>query len=59
MQNWFRVKYLLDGTHDKNPNGVALAGLVGKDAEAGCIACHSGEDDYLFSTDARLCRAMN
>ncbi|MDJ0825767.1 MAG: hypothetical protein QNJ16_09720 [Rhodobacter sp.] len=58
-QNWFWAKYLPDGTLDKNPKGMALAGLVGKNAEAGCIACHSGEDDYLFTTDAMIGMAMN
>jgi hypothetical protein len=50
-QNWFWVKYLPDGTLDKNPKGMMLAGRVAKGAEAGCIACHSGVDDYLFTTD--------
>jgi hypothetical protein len=49
--NWFWVKYLPDGTLDKNPAGMQLAGRVAKGAEAGCIACHSGADDYLFTTD--------
>jgi hypothetical protein len=31
---------------------MSLAGRVAKGADAGCIACHSGEDDYLFTTDA-------
>ena len=58
-QNWFWVKYLPDGTLDKNPAGMALAGLVGKNAEAGCIACHQGEEDFLFTTDAPMGMAMN
>ena len=49
--NWFWVKYLPDGTLDKNPAGMQLAGRVAKGAEADCIACHSGADDYLFTTD--------
>ena len=49
--NWFWVKYLPDGSLDKNPTGMRLAGRVAKGADAGCIACHSGEDDYLFTTD--------
>lgn len=55
-QNWYWVKYLPDGSLDKNPAGVSLAGRVGKDADAGCIACHfgAGGDDYLFTTDAAL-----
>lgn len=53
-QNWFYAKYLPDGELDMNPAGVPLAGLVGKGADAGCIACHqnAGGDDYLFTTDA-------
>ncbi len=51
-QNWFWVKYLPDGTLDKNPKGMSLAGRVAKGADAGCIACHSGEDDYIFTSDA-------
>lgn len=49
--NWFWVKYLPDGTLDKNPKGMRLAGRVAKGADAGCIACHSDADDYLFTTD--------
>ena len=51
-QNWFWVKYLPDGSLDKNPKGMALAGRVAKGADKGCIACHSNEDDYIFTTDA-------
>jgi len=53
-QNWFWVKYLPDGSLDKNPKGMSLAGRVAKGADVGCIACHSGEDDYLFTTDASM-----
>ena len=54
--NWFYAKYLPDGSLDMNPKGMALAGLVGKGADAGCIACHqnAGGDDYIFTTDADL-----
>lgn len=50
-QNWFWVKYLPDGSLDKNPKGMQLAGRVAKGADAGCIACHTGADgdDYLFT----------
>lgn len=51
-QDWFWVKYLPDGTLDKNPKGVGLAGRVAKGADTGCIACHSGDDDYIFTTDS-------
>ena len=50
--DWFWVKYLPDGSLDKNPKGMQLAGRVAKGADVGCIACHSGEDDYIFTTDA-------
>ncbi len=50
--NWFWVKYLPDGTLDKNPAGMQLAGRVAKGADAGCIACHSGAgEDYVFTSD--------
>jgi hypothetical protein len=50
--DWFWVKYLPDGTLDKNPEGMRLAGKVGKGMNAGCIACHSGAgDDMVFTTD--------
>lgn len=54
--DWFYAKYLPEGTLDQNPAGTPLAGLVGKGADAGCIACHQGAggDDYLFTTDADL-----
>ncbi len=50
-QNWFWVKYLPDGSLDKNPAGVALAGKVAKGMDVGCIACHAVApgDDYLFT----------
>lgn len=53
-QDWFWAKYLPDGTLDKNPAGMSLAGRVAKGADQGCIACHSGAEgeDYLFTTDA-------
>ena len=49
--NWFWAKYLPDGALDKNPNDMRLAGRVAKGADQGCIACHSGEADYLFTSD--------
>jgi len=50
-QNWFWAKYLPDGSLDKNPKGMMLAGKVAKGAKAGCIACHTGAPggDYLFT----------
>jgi hypothetical protein len=49
--NWFWVKYLPDGTLDRNPAGMELAGRVAKGADQGCIACHTGAGDYVFTTD--------
>jgi len=57
-QNWFWVKYLPDGSLDKNPKGMMLAGRVAKGADQGCIACHSGVDDYIFTTDAPMTMMM-
>jgi len=51
-QDWFWAKYLPDGSLDKNPKGMSLAGRVAKGADAGCIACHSGADDYVFTSDS-------
>lgn len=52
-RNWFYVKYSPDGSVMENPQGMKLAGLVGKGKDAGCIACHAmaGGDDYLFMND--------
>jgi len=50
-QDWFWAKFLPDGSLDKNPKGMQLAGRVAKGAEKGCIACHSNEDDYVFTSD--------
>jgi hypothetical protein len=51
--NWFYAKYLPDGSLDRNGKDMALAGLVAKGMDVGCIACHSAApgDDFLFSTD--------
>ena len=40
-KDWFWVKYLPDGSLDKNPKGMMLAGKVAKGAKKGCIACHT------------------
>ncbi len=49
-KNIFWAKFLGDGSLDKNPKGMQLAGRVAKGADVGCIACHSGADggDYEF-----------
>ncbi|MCF6301775.1 MAG: cytochrome P460 family protein [Devosiaceae bacterium] len=51
--NWFYAKYLPDGSLDKNPAGVELAGRVAKGMDQGCIACHSAApgEDFIFTTD--------
>ena len=50
--DWFWAKYLPDGSLDKNPKGMSLAGRVAKGADQGCIACHTGAgEDMLFTTD--------
>lgn len=53
-KNWFWVKYLPDGSLDKNPKGMMLAGKVAKGAKKGCIACHTGADggDMVFANVA-------
>lgn len=53
-QDWFYAKYLPDGTLDRNPKDMALAGRVAKGAPQGCIACHGSAPggDFLYVTDA-------
>jgi len=50
-QNWFWAKYLPDGSLDKNPKGMMLAGKIAKGADKGCIACHTKApgDNYIFT----------
>ena len=50
--DWFWAKFLPDGSLDKTPTGMALVGRVAKGMDTGCIACHSAEDDYIFTSDA-------
>lgn len=52
-KDWFWVKYLPDGSLDKNPKGMELAGKVAKGADQGCIACHTAApgEDYIFTSD--------
>ncbi len=40
-KNWFWVKYRANGTIDKNPKGMQLAGRIAKGMKVGCIACHN------------------
>jgi hypothetical protein len=51
--DWFWAKYTPAGDLDKNPKGVLLAGRIGKNASAGCIACHRaiGGDDLETLTE--------
>lgn len=53
-KDWFWVKFLPDGSLDKNPKGMRLAGLVAKGMDVGCIACHTAADgdDYVFTSNA-------
>ncbi len=46
--DWLWVKYRPDGSIDKTPEGIFLAGRV-----AGCIACHSNAPggDLVFTSD--------
>ena len=52
-KDWFWAKYLADGSLDKNPKGMLLAGKVAKGAPQGCIACHTAAPggDLVFNND--------
>ena len=52
-KDWFWVKYAPDGKILNNPKGTPLAGRIGKDANAGCIACHKAApgDDLVYNND--------
>ncbi len=52
-RDWFWVKYKADGSIDKNPAGMQLAGKVAKGKPKGCIACHSAAPggDMMFLHD--------
>ncbi len=52
-KDWFWVKFSPKGAVLKNPKGMALAGMVGKGANAGCIACHKAAPggDFVFNHD--------
>lgn len=51
-QDWFWAKYLPDGSFDKTPNGMPMAGKVAKGMDTGCIACHQGAgEDMVFTSD--------
>lgn len=48
--NWFWAKYLPDGSLDRSPDDVPLAGKVGS-----CITCHEAAagGDYIYSNDSQ------
>ena len=52
-KNWFYAKYKADGSLHANPDGVSLAGRVGKVGGPGCIGCHVGAPggDFVFRHD--------
>ena len=52
-KDWFYAKYLPDGSLDKNPKDMKLAGRVAKGAPTGCIACHKSAPggDFIFNHD--------
>lgn len=51
--DWFWVKYLPDGSLDKTPEGMGMAGKIAKGMDEGCIACHAGADggDMVFTSN--------
>jgi hypothetical protein len=53
-RDWFWVKYRPDGSLDKNPAGMMLAGKVAKGKPKGCIACHTAAPggDFVFNSNA-------
>lgn len=48
--DWFYAKYDSDGNVDLNPEGVPLAGAVGRDDNTACVGCHATAPggDYVF-----------
>lgn len=51
-KDWFWAKFLPDGSPDKMPNGMPMAGQIAKGMDEGCIACHKGAgDDMVFTSD--------
>ena len=52
-KDWFWVKYSATGSVLKNPQGMALAGRVGKGGNQGCVACHKAATggDLVFNHD--------
>ncbi len=56
-QNWFYAKYNPDGTLQRNPMNITLAGRIGLNSAQGCIPCHRGApgNDFVYLHD-RLAR---
>lgn len=52
-KNWFYGKYSADGSLQKNPKDMKLAGRVAKGAPTGCIACHkvAPGGDFIYNHD--------
>ena len=52
-QDWFWAAYRPDGTVNKAPNGMSIAGRFVKGMDIGCIACHQGAPggDFVFLHD--------
>lgn len=51
-KDWFWIKFLPDGSLDKMPNGMPMAGQIAKGMAEGCIACHKGGgEDMVFTSD--------
>lgn len=52
-KDWFYGKYNPDGTLQKNPKDMKLAGRVAKGAPTGCIACHKAAPggDFVYNHD--------
>jgi len=52
-KNWFYGKYSADGSLQKNPKDMKLAGRVAKGAPTGCISCHKAAPggDFIFNHD--------
>ena len=51
--DWFWANFAPDGTLNENPDGVPLAGKIGKGGTSGCIPCHSMAmgGDFIFDND--------
>ncbi len=52
-KDWFYAKYQPDGSLEKHPKGMELAGRVAKGMNQGCIACHrsAAGGDFMFLND--------